>query len=177
MFAQKHLNVKEVLAAGSGKLTIKLPKVLNKMTGKMTNTPFLFSGAHWTRATKSFTKSLSKKPVGYIEMTIQMACACTALNDATDTSQGSFDEESDDDERAMLCKSLSFMFHLTDIHDLRICLFVVSARFPLSYIRQTLAVTMGYHLQVVLPSFLICCHSICSCMPPVFPMLLSHFSY
>ncbi|KAG1880174.1 hypothetical protein F4604DRAFT_1679271 [Suillus subluteus] len=103
MFAQKHLNVKEVLAAGSGKLTIKLPKVLNKTTGKMTNTPFLFSGARWTKAMKSFTKSLSKKPAGYIETTIQMARACTALNDATDTSQGSFDEEeSDDDERAML---------------------------------------------------------------------------
>lgn len=135
MFAQKHLNVKEVLAAGSGKLTIRLPKVFNKMTGKMTNTPFLFLGARWTKATKSFTKSLSKKPAGYIEMTIQMARACTALNDATDTSQGSFDEEeSDDDEHAMLCKSLSFMFHLTDIRDLRICLFVASAQFPLSYI-------------------------------------------
>ncbi|KAG2112035.1 uncharacterized protein F5147DRAFT_792726, partial [Suillus discolor] len=110
MFAKKHLKVKEVLAAGSGKLTIKLPKVLNKATGKMTNAPFLFSRARWTKATKSFTKSLSKKPAGYIEMMIQMARACTALNDATDTPQGSFD-----DERAMLCKSLSFRFHLTDI--------------------------------------------------------------
>jgi hypothetical protein len=173
MFAQKHLNVKEVLAAGSGKLAIKLPKVLNKTTGKMTNTLFLFSGARWMKAMKSFTKSLSKKPAGYIEMMIQMACASTALNDATDTPQGSFD----DDERAMLCKSLSFMFHITDICDLRICLFVASAQIPLSYVRRTLAVTTGYHLQVVLPSFLLCCRSICSCMPPVFPMPSSHFSY
>ncbi|KAG2106173.1 uncharacterized protein F5147DRAFT_653929 [Suillus discolor] len=109
MFAKKHLKVKEVLAAGSGKLTIKLPKVLNKATGKMTNTPFLFSEARWTKATKSFTKSLSKKPAGYIEMTIQMARACTALNDATDTPQGSFDEEESDDERAMLLILPHFM--------------------------------------------------------------------
>ncbi|KAG2342372.1 hypothetical protein BDR05DRAFT_949031 [Suillus weaverae] len=87
MFAKKDLKVKEVLAAGSGKLAIKLPKVLNKTTGKMTNAPFLFSGALWTKATKVFIKSLSKKPAGYIEMTIQM---------------GSFDEEESDDERTML---------------------------------------------------------------------------
>ncbi|KAG1867263.1 hypothetical protein DFJ58DRAFT_723936 [Suillus subalutaceus] len=99
MFADKHLKVKEVLAAGSGKLAIKLPKILNKTTGKMTNAPFLFSGACWTKVTNSFIKSISNKPAGYIETTIQMARACTMSNDAMDPAQGSFDdEESEDDE-------------------------------------------------------------------------------
>ncbi|KAG1862826.1 hypothetical protein DFJ58DRAFT_839339 [Suillus subalutaceus] len=110
MFADKHLKVKEVLAAGSGKLAIKLPKILNKTTSKMTNTPFLFSGARWTKVTNSFIKSISNKPAGYIETTIQMARACTMSSDAMDPAQGSFDdEESEDDERAMLSSFLNFL--------------------------------------------------------------------
>ncbi|KAG1860965.1 hypothetical protein F4604DRAFT_1684237 [Suillus subluteus] len=106
MFTKNDLKVKQVLASTSkGKLGIKLLKVLNKTTGKMTNAPFLFSAARWAKVTASFIKSLSNKPPVYVEATVQMARACTALNDTTDMPQSLLDnEESDDDERAMLCK-------------------------------------------------------------------------
>ncbi|KAG0698487.1 hypothetical protein DFH29DRAFT_877974 [Suillus ampliporus] len=52
MFTCKDLKVKDVLVSASrGKLAIKLLKVLNKATRKMTNTPFLFSAAQWAKAT------------------------------------------------------------------------------------------------------------------------------
>ncbi|KAG2127950.1 hypothetical protein DEU56DRAFT_982614 [Suillus clintonianus] len=109
MFANKNLKVKDILASSArGKLVIKLPKVLNKVTGKMTNAPFLFSAARWAKVTTSFMKSISSKPAGYVETTVQMARACTALNDAIESPQDSLnDDESEDDERAMLCKMLS----------------------------------------------------------------------
>jgi hypothetical protein len=117
MFADNDLKVKQVLASGlRGKLAIKLLKVLNKTTGKMTNALFLFSGARWTKVTTSFIKSISSKPAGYVETTIQMARACTTLNDAMDTPHSSLDDESEDDEHAMLCKCVSFRFYPTDIH-------------------------------------------------------------
>ncbi|KAG1884297.1 hypothetical protein F4604DRAFT_1919429 [Suillus subluteus] len=104
MFTKNDLKVKQVLASTSkGKLGIKLLKVLNKTTGKMTNAPFLFSVARWAKVTASFIKSLSNKPPVYVEATVQMAHACTALNDTTDMPQSLLDnEESDDDECAML---------------------------------------------------------------------------
>ncbi|KAG2040374.1 hypothetical protein BDR03DRAFT_1008334 [Suillus americanus] len=107
MFANKNLKVKDILASSArGKLIIKLPKVLNKVTGKMTNAPFLFSVAHWAKVTTSFIKSISSKPAGYVETTVQMVCACTALNDAIESPQDSLnDDESEDNERAMLLES------------------------------------------------------------------------
>ncbi|KAG1725235.1 hypothetical protein EDB19DRAFT_1833853 [Suillus lakei] len=87
MFADNDLKVKQVLASGlRGKLAIKLPKVLNKTTGKMTNVLFLFLGARWTKVTASFIKSISSKPAGLL------------------------DDESEDDEHAMLCLLLYLVF-------------------------------------------------------------------
>ncbi|KAG1794273.1 hypothetical protein EV424DRAFT_1548037 [Suillus variegatus] len=108
MFANKNLKVKDILVSSArGKLVIKLPKVLNKVTRKMTNAPFLFSAARWAKVTTSFMKSISSKPAGYVETTVQMARACTALNNAIESPQDSLnDDESEDDERAMLSNLL-----------------------------------------------------------------------
>lgn len=136
MFANKNLKVKDILVSSArGKLVIKLPKVLNKVTGKMTNAPFLFSAARWAKVTTSFMKSISSKPAGYVETTVQMARACTALNNAIESPQDSLnDDESEDDERAMLCKYLSFRFHPTDIHHCRMLSSTTPAGgIPLSY--------------------------------------------
>ncbi|KAG1729898.1 hypothetical protein EDB19DRAFT_1832211 [Suillus lakei] len=113
MFANKNLKVKDILASSArGKLIIKLPKVLNKVTGKMTNAPFLFSAACWAKVTTSFIKSISSKPAGYIETTVQMAHACTALNDTIESSQDSLNNNKlEDNERTMLCKMLSLLLH------------------------------------------------------------------
>ncbi|KAG2355567.1 hypothetical protein BDR07DRAFT_1381434 [Suillus spraguei] len=97
MIAQKELKAQNVLSSTSrGRVSIKLPKILNKATGKETNVPFLFSAACWAKPTNSFIKSLLGKPTGYLEATIQMACA--TLNDITETPLGSVDEDEDEDE-------------------------------------------------------------------------------
>lgn len=121
MIANEVLEVQNVLSSASrGRVSIRLPKVLNKVTGKKTNIPFLFSAALWLKPTNSYIKSLLGKPAGYLETTVQMAH--TTLNDVTETPLGSLidDDESEDDKRAMICKYLSFRRPLTDIHCCRI---------------------------------------------------------
>ncbi|KAG2111448.1 hypothetical protein DEU56DRAFT_762189 [Suillus clintonianus] len=103
MIARKELKVQDILLSASrGKFTIKLPKVLNKATGKKTNAPFLFSAARWSKATNSYIKSILSKPTGYVEATVKMAL--TALQDVIET-PGSFIEcDEDEDERAMILR-------------------------------------------------------------------------
>ncbi|KAG1744439.1 hypothetical protein EDB19DRAFT_1961698 [Suillus lakei] len=99
MIAHKELEVQDILPSVSrGKFTIKLPKVLNKATGKKTNAPFLFSAARWSKATNSYIKSILSKPAGYVEATAKMAR--TALQDDIET-PGSLieDDEDEDDEK------------------------------------------------------------------------------
>ncbi|KAG2128045.1 uncharacterized protein EDB93DRAFT_1332544 [Suillus bovinus] len=103
MIANEVLEVQNVLSSASrGRVSIRLPKVLNKVTGKKTNIPFLFSAALWLKPTNSYIKSLLGKPAGYLETTVQMAR--TTLNDVTETPLGSLidDDESEDDKRAMI---------------------------------------------------------------------------
>ncbi|KAG2107197.1 uncharacterized protein F5147DRAFT_774418 [Suillus discolor] len=104
LIKNKQLKVQDVLLSASrSKVAIKLPKVLNKMMGKEINVPFLFSATLWSKPTKAFIKSILSKPAGYVEATIEMAH--TTVNDATDTVLSLLDdEESDKDERAMICE-------------------------------------------------------------------------
>ncbi|KAG1902518.1 uncharacterized protein F5891DRAFT_1186154 [Suillus fuscotomentosus] len=102
MIADGELKVRDVLSSASrGWVSIRLLKVLNKVTGKETNIPFLFLAALWLKPTNSFIKSLLGKPTGYLETTVQMVCA--TLNDVTETLLDSLnDDESEDDKRAMI---------------------------------------------------------------------------
>ncbi|KAG2035412.1 hypothetical protein BDR03DRAFT_1012584 [Suillus americanus] len=101
MFSRKELNLQEILLSASrGKFTIKLPKVLNKATGKKTNAPFLFSAARWSKATNSYLKSISSKPTGYVEATVKIARAI--LQDVAEIPGSLNDYEEDEDERAMI---------------------------------------------------------------------------
>ncbi|KAG1726101.1 hypothetical protein EDB19DRAFT_1643704 [Suillus lakei] len=126
MIACKELEVQDILPSASrGKFTIKLPKVLNKATGKKTNAPFLFSAARWSKATNSYIKSILSKPAGYVEATAKMAR--TALQDDIETLGSLIEDDKDEDERAMICKFYSLRFHPANItYHCRICLqFVV----------------------------------------------------
>lgn len=99
LFKNKQLKVQDVLSSASrSKVAIKLPKIINKLTGKDTNVPFLFSATLWSKPTKGFIKSILNKPAGYVEATIEMA---RTVNGATNT-PSSDDEEWYEDERAMI---------------------------------------------------------------------------
>ena len=98
---------------------IKLPKVLNKATGKRSNAPFLFSAANWRSQTKGFTKSIQNKPAGYIEATTKMGY--TALKDInTETPVSALTEDSDEDFRSLICEYSSFTLHPTNHHRYRV---------------------------------------------------------
>ncbi|KAG1862365.1 hypothetical protein C8R48DRAFT_709623 [Suillus tomentosus] len=99
LFKNKQLKVQDVLSSASrSKVAIKLPKIVNKLTEKKTNTPFSFSATLWSKPTKGFIKSILNKPAGYVEATIEMA---RTANGATDM-PSSDDEEWYEDERAMI---------------------------------------------------------------------------
>jgi hypothetical protein len=116
----KHLNVEGILSSTSkGKLAVKLPKVLNKSTGKETNIPFLFSAANCSDITYHFFKSIRNKPAGYVETTTKMAHA-TLRDINAETPLGSFDEDTDEDIRDFICEHPSFTLHPTDPHRYRI---------------------------------------------------------
>ncbi|KAG2029775.1 hypothetical protein BDR03DRAFT_987531 [Suillus americanus] len=101
MILCKELKVQEILLSASrGNFMIKLPKVLNKATGKKTNAPFLFSAARWPKATNSYIKSISSKPSGYVEAMVKMAHAI--LQDVAEIPGLLNNYESDKDERAMI---------------------------------------------------------------------------
>ncbi|KAG1725442.1 hypothetical protein EDB19DRAFT_1947213 [Suillus lakei] len=105
MISHKELKVQEILLSASrGKFMIKLPKVLNKATGKKTNAPFLFSAACWSKATNSYIKSISSKPTGYVEATVKMAHAI--LQDVAEIPGSLNDYESDEDNHAMIFVAL-----------------------------------------------------------------------
>ncbi|KAG1876248.1 hypothetical protein F4604DRAFT_2006196 [Suillus subluteus] len=110
MITHKELKAENVLSSVSrGWFSIRLPKILNKATGKETNVPFLFLAARWTKPTNFFIKSLLGKPPGYLETMIQMARA--TLNEVTETLLGSLDKDkSEDNQHAMISPTTSCPF-------------------------------------------------------------------
>ncbi|KAG1858199.1 hypothetical protein F4604DRAFT_1685061 [Suillus subluteus] len=67
LIKNEQLKVQDVLLSTlCSKVAIKLPKVLNKLTGKETNVPFLFSASLWSKPTKAFIKSILSKPAGCV---------------------------------------------------------------------------------------------------------------
>ncbi|KIK92861.1 hypothetical protein PAXRUDRAFT_791077 [Paxillus rubicundulus Ve08.2h10] len=70
------IDVDEVLASmadNGGKMWIKLPKVLNKATGKETSGPFMFSVSNWGTQTLAYRSSLVTKGPMFVHETITAA--------------------------------------------------------------------------------------------------------
>ncbi|KAG1879818.1 hypothetical protein F4604DRAFT_1679396 [Suillus subluteus] len=103
VIVHKELKAENVLLSTSrAQFSIRLPKILNKATGKETNVLFLFSAACWTKPTNLFIKSLLGKPAGYLETMVQMTCA--TLNEVTKTPSGSLNKDKlENDQCAMIC--------------------------------------------------------------------------
>ncbi|KAG1880016.1 hypothetical protein F4604DRAFT_1995983 [Suillus subluteus] len=69
------IKVEDILASTSArsKLNIKLPKVLNKVTGKVMSTPYLFSRDLWGKANTGYMKGIKKKGLDFVETTVDMS--------------------------------------------------------------------------------------------------------
>lgn len=110
MISEGDIKVEDVLASTSarGKLNIKLPKVLNKVTGKVTSAPYLFSRDLWGKANTGYMKGIKKKGLDFVETTVDMARS--ALNESNAADAGI--SESSDDDRAFLCMYDIILFEL-----------------------------------------------------------------
>ncbi|KAG1728144.1 uncharacterized protein EDB91DRAFT_1253568 [Suillus paluster] len=101
MVSTGDIKAENILAsASSSKTNIKLPKVLNKVTGKETNAPFLFSHDRCTKKTKQYATSIKKKGPAFIASLTDIAQSglkeCAAWDSAVT-------EDKSKDERALLC--------------------------------------------------------------------------
>ncbi|KAG1871681.1 hypothetical protein F4604DRAFT_1582942, partial [Suillus subluteus] len=102
MIANGDIKAKDILAATSStKVNIKLPKVLNKVTGKETSIPFLFSHNRCAKKTKYYARSIKKKGPAFVTSLTEIARSAWKENvwptDSTVT-----DDESKD-EHTLLC--------------------------------------------------------------------------
>ncbi|KIJ08242.1 hypothetical protein PAXINDRAFT_102642 [Paxillus involutus ATCC 200175] len=69
-----HIDVnKSLKSIKGGKLSITLPKSLNKYTGKQSSTPYIFSDQLWGRAVRSYAHSISTRGNEYIHDIVQLA--------------------------------------------------------------------------------------------------------
>ncbi|KAF9230994.1 hypothetical protein BU15DRAFT_56663 [Melanogaster broomeanus] len=101
-----HIDVDNSLRSiKGGKLSVTLPKSLNKYTGKQTSAPYLFSDQLWGRAVRSYAHSISTRGDDYIHDIVQLARETMqgtgVLPHSTDAGS---DEPEELDERAYLCK-------------------------------------------------------------------------
>jgi hypothetical protein len=101
-----HIDIdKSLKSIKGGKLSITLPKSLNKFTGKQTSATYLFSDQLWGRAVRSYAHSVSTRGDEYIHDIIQLARETVQGTGVLplSTDAGS-DEPEELDERAYLCK-------------------------------------------------------------------------
>ncbi|KAG1887705.1 hypothetical protein F4604DRAFT_1916520 [Suillus subluteus] len=109
LISEGDIKVEDILASATsrGKVIIKLPKVLNKITGKETSGPYMFSRDLWGKANTGYMKSIKKKSKNFVETIVEMARS--ALNEST-AADAAISHSSDDD-RAFLCMyNLSLLF-------------------------------------------------------------------
>ncbi|KAG1795903.1 hypothetical protein EV424DRAFT_1353337 [Suillus variegatus] len=98
MIAVGDIKAEDILAATSStKISVKLPKVLNKATGKETSIPFLFSRDRCAKKTKNYARSIKKKGAAFVTSLTEIARSAWKENvwpaDSTVT-----DDESDDEQ-------------------------------------------------------------------------------
>ncbi|KAG2145253.1 hypothetical protein DEU56DRAFT_732233, partial [Suillus clintonianus] len=102
MIAVGDIKAEDILAATlSTKISVKLPKVLNKVTGKETNIPFLFSRDRCAKKTKNYARSIKKMGAALVMSLTEIARSAWKENvwpvDSTVT------DDKSEDEHALLC--------------------------------------------------------------------------
>ncbi|KAG2064564.1 hypothetical protein BDR04DRAFT_1145859 [Suillus decipiens] len=96
MITDGDIEAEDVLAsASSSKINIKLPKILNKLTGKKTSAPFLFSRDRCTKKTKNYAKSIKNKGPAFIALLTEIVCS--ALKENVGWDSPATDNKSDDE--------------------------------------------------------------------------------
>ncbi|KAG1722513.1 hypothetical protein EDB19DRAFT_1834975 [Suillus lakei] len=100
MIATGDIKAENILAsASSSKTNIKLPKILNKVTGKETSGSFLFSHDRCAKKTKQYTTSIKKKGPTFIASLTDIACSALKENAAWGSTVS---EDESKDECALL---------------------------------------------------------------------------
>lgn len=101
MIASGDIKAEDILAmTSSSKTPIKLPKVINKVTGKVTSGPFLFSRDKCAKKTKQYATSIKKKGPAFVASLTDIARSALKEQAACDST---LTEDESEDDRAMLC--------------------------------------------------------------------------
>ncbi|KAI6097638.1 hypothetical protein EV401DRAFT_1895469 [Pisolithus croceorrhizus] len=97
--AEGIIDVDKVLAdmmeAGDGKIRFKLPRVLNKATGKSTSTSFNFSWSNWGVESMAYRDSIAKWGPQWLRTTVEAAQQARQLKVATTSSANTDDHGMD----------------------------------------------------------------------------------
>ncbi|KAF8836653.1 hypothetical protein BDN67DRAFT_1014499 [Paxillus ammoniavirescens] len=109
LISRREIDVEKSLKAiKGGKLSITLPKALNRHTGKQTSAPYLFSDQLWGRAVRSYAHSISTRGDDYIHGVVQLARKTMQGTGVLPLStEGGSDEQEELDEHTYLCKWFS----------------------------------------------------------------------
>ncbi|KAG2341698.1 hypothetical protein BDR05DRAFT_949527 [Suillus weaverae] len=101
MIANGDIKAKDILAATSStKISIKLPKILNKVTGKETSIPFLFSHNKCAKKMKYYARSIKKKGVAFVMSLTEIAHS--AWKDNAWPTDSTVTDDKLEDEHALL---------------------------------------------------------------------------
>ncbi|KAF9218821.1 hypothetical protein BS17DRAFT_863839 [Gyrodon lividus] len=104
------IDVKQVLAdmanSPDGKMNIKLPKVLNKLTGRESSAPFQFSATHWNGDTAAYREAIQKRGQAF-------ACSVFAAAQANKGTKSGTGSDADDCCTSTSCPSHYILLHLS----------------------------------------------------------------
>ena len=95
-----------------GKMKVKLPKVLNKVTGRVTSSAFQFSAINWNSDTTAYQESIHKRGQAFVRATFTAAQAFKASGTKSGNSEADVNEPSTPNPRSFLCENI-FEFQLS----------------------------------------------------------------
>ncbi|KIK75807.1 hypothetical protein PAXRUDRAFT_29040 [Paxillus rubicundulus Ve08.2h10] len=102
------IDVEQVLAdmanSPDSKMKIKLPKVLNKQTGRETLAPFQFLSANWNGDTAAYRESIQKRGQAFVRSIFAAAQAHKGIKTGTSNANTDTSEPGTVNPRALLCE-------------------------------------------------------------------------
>ena len=100
-----------MLESGDGKMKVKLPKVLNKATGRESTAPYQFSSQNWNSKTMAYKSSVNRRGPEFIQGVFTEALRRRNQKPGSTDSVGATDANGnggDVDPRALLCIYIFF---------------------------------------------------------------------
>jgi len=95
-----------------GKMKVKLLKVLNKATGRVTSSTFQFSAINWNSNTTAYQESIHKRGQAFVRAMFTAMQAFKATGTKSGNSEADVNEPSAPNPHSFLCENI-FEFQLS----------------------------------------------------------------